>query len=137
MPTATITLTSADIAGDPVNVSKTSTCYKAGTTPVLDQTGGLNKIILTSGSANTILDAVAAGANKAAKVYIRNLSDVASEYITVTINATVIGKLYAGQWLFIPWSQNDTSADVKVTASEAGLSIPVEYMLMHEGWSFA
>tara|TARA_Y100001973_G_C5193586_1_gene332638 strand:- start:1098 stop:1511 length:414 start_codon:yes stop_codon:yes gene_type:complete len=137
MPTATITLTSADIAGDPVNVSKTSTCYKAGTTTVLDQTGGLNKIILTSGSANTILDAVAAGANKAAKVYIRNLSDVASEYITVTINATVIGKLYAGQWLFIPWSQNDTSADVKVTASEAGLSIPVEYMLMHEGWSFA
>ena len=137
MPTATITLTSADIAGDPVNVSKTSTCYKAGTTTVLDQTGGLNKIILTSGSASTILDAVAAGANKAAKVYIRNLSDVASEYITVTINATVIGKLYAGQWLFIPWSQNDTSADVKVTASEAGLSIPVEYMLMHEGWSFA
>ena len=137
MPTATITLTSADIAGDPVNVSKTSTCYKAGTTTVLDQTGGLNKIILTSGSANTILDAVAAGANKAAKVYIRNLSDVATEFITVTINATVIGKLYAGQWLFIPWSQNDTSADVKVTASEAGLSIPVEYMLMHEGWSFA
>ena len=137
MPTATITLTSADIAGDPVNVSKTSTCYKAGTTTVLDQTGGLNKIILTSGSANTILDAVAAGANKAAKVYIRNLSDVASEFITLTINATVIGKLYAGQWLFIPWSQNDTSADVKVTASEAGLSIPVEYMLMHEGWSFA
>jgi len=137
MPTSTITLTSADIAGDPVNVSKTSTCYKAGTTATLDQTGGLNKIILTSGSANTILDAVAAGANKAAKVYIRNLSDVATEYITVTINATVIGKLYAGQWLFIPWSQNDTSADVKVTASEAGLSIPVEYMLMHEGWSFA
>ena len=137
MPTSTITLTSADIAGDPVNVSKTSTCYKAGTTATLDQTGGLNKIILTSGSANTILDAVAAGANKAAKVYEKNLSDVATEYITVTINATVIGKLYAGQWLFIPWSQNDTSADVKVTASEAGLSIPVEYMLMHEGWSFA
>ena len=137
MPTATLTLTSADIAGDPVNVSKTSTCYKAGTTTVLDQTGGLNKVILTTGSANTILDAVAAGANKAAKVYIRNLSAVSTEYVTVTINATVVGKLYAGQWLFMPWSQNDTSADVKITASAAGLSIPVEYMLMHEGWSFA
>jgi len=137
MPTATLTLTSADIAGDPVNVSKTSTCYKAGTTVTLDQTGGLNKVILTTNSANTILDAVAAGANKAAKVYIRNLSEVSTEYITVTINATKVGDLYAGQWLFMPWSQNDTAADVKITASGAGLSIPVEYMLMHEGWSFA
>tara|TARA_R110002072_G_scaffold212632_1_gene370038 strand:- start:1270 stop:1683 length:414 start_codon:yes stop_codon:yes gene_type:complete len=137
MPTAILTLTSADIAGDPVNVSKTSTCYKAGTTTVLDQSGGLNKVILTSGSANTILDAVAAGANKAAKVYIRNLSTVSTEFVTVTINATVIGKLYAGQWLFMPWSQNDTDADVKITASGAGLSLPVEYMVMHEGWTFA
>ena len=137
MPTATLTLTSADIAGDPVNVSKTSTCYKAGTTTVLDHTGGLTKVILTTGSANTILDAVAAGTDKAAKVYIRNLSTVSTEYITVTINAQPIGKLYADQWLFIPWSQNDTAADVKITASGAGLSIPVEYMLMHEGWTFA
>tara|TARA_B110000858_G_C17793159_1_gene470997 strand:+ start:694 stop:1107 length:414 start_codon:yes stop_codon:yes gene_type:complete len=137
MPTAILTLTSADIAGDPVNVSKTSTCYKAGTTTVLDQSGGLNKVILTSGSANTILDAVAAGANKAAKVYIRNLSTVSTEFVTVAINATEIGKLYAGQWLFMPWSQNDTAADVKITASGAGLSLPVEYMVMHEGWTFA
>ena len=35
--TATITLTSADIAGDPVNVSKTMTCTKAGATTDLDQ----------------------------------------------------------------------------------------------------
>tara|TARA_R110000787_G_scaffold263588_1_gene369400 strand:+ start:448 stop:861 length:414 start_codon:yes stop_codon:yes gene_type:complete len=137
MPTATLTLTSADIAGDPVNVSKTSTCYKAGTTTVLDQTGGLNNVILTSSSANTILDAVALGVRKAAKVYIRNNSLDTTEFITVTINATVIGKLYAGQWLFMPWSQNDTSADIKITASVAGVSMPVEYMLMHEGWTFA
>ena len=30
-------------------------------------------------------------------------------------------------------SQNDTAADIKVTASAAGKSIPVEHMLMHEG----
>ena len=128
MPTATLTLTSADIAGDPVNVSKTSTCYKAGTTIMLDQTGGLNSVILTSTSANTILDAVALGTDKAAKVYIKNNSIDTTEFITVTINATVVGKLYAGQWLFMPWSQNDTAA---------GVSMPIEYMLMHEGWTFA
>ena len=137
MPTATLTLTSADIAGDPVNVSKTSTCYKAGTTIMLDQTGGLNSVILTSTSANTILDAVALGTDKAAKVYIKNNSIDTTEFITVTINATVVGKLYAGQWLFMPWSQNDTAADIKITASVAGGSMPIEYMLMHEGWTFA
>jgi len=137
MPTATLTLTSADIAGDPVNVSKTSTCYKAGTTTVLDQTGGLNNVILTSGSANTILAFNAAGTNKAAKVYIKNNSTVSTEYITVTTHATIVGKLYAGQWLFMPWSMCDSDSVIKVTASGAGLSLPIEYMLMHEGWTFA
>ena len=45
MPTASITLTSTDIAGDPVNISRSSTCYKAGTETPLDQTAGLNKLI--------------------------------------------------------------------------------------------
>tara|TARA_R100000005_G_C4946619_1_gene168871 strand:+ start:108 stop:533 length:426 start_codon:yes stop_codon:yes gene_type:complete len=138
MPTASITLTSADIAGDPVNVSKTSTCYKADSTTPLDQTNGLQRLILTTASAKEIYTAENAaadlGLNKNAKVFIRNASTVTTEFITVTINATVIGKLYAGQWLFMPWSQNDTAADIKVTASGAGKSIPVEHMLMHEGY---
>jgi hypothetical protein len=138
MPTASITLTSADIAGDPVNVSKTSTCYKADSTTPLDQTNGLQKLILTTASAKEIYTAENAtaslGLNKNAKVYICNKSTVSSEYITVTINATVIGKLYAGQWLFMPWSQNDDAADIKVTASAAGKDMPVEHMLMHEGY---
>ena len=138
MPTASITLTSADIAGDPVNVSKTSTCYKADSTTPPDQTNGLQRLILTTASAKEIYTAENAaadlGLNKNAKVFIRNASTVTTEFITVTINATVIGKLYAGQWLFMPWSQNDTAADIKVTASGAGKSIPVEHMLMHEGY---
>ena len=138
MPTASITLTSADIAGDPVNVSKTSTCYKADSTTPLDQTNGLQRLILTTNSAKEIYTAENAaaslGLNKAAKIFIRNASTVTTEYITVTINATVIGKLYAGQWLFMPWSQNDTAADIKVTASAAGKDMPIEHMLMQEGY---
>ena len=139
MPTATLTLTSADIAGDPVNVSKTSTCYKAGSgSEMLDQTNGLQKIILTTGNANTILPSNhTLGTGKAAKVYICNKSTVADEYITVTVNSQVIGRLYVGQWCFFPWSQLDANSDLKVTASAAGKSMPVEYMLMHEGYEFS
>lgn len=136
MPTASITLTSADIAGDPVNISRSSTCYKAGTTTPLDQTAGLNKLILTTTTNKELYIATAAGDNKAAKMYICNKSETPSEYVTITINAQDIGKLYAGDWMFIPWSQTDTSAQLEVQASVA-TAIPIEYMLMHEGYDLA
>ncbi len=136
MPTASITLTSTDIAGDPVNISRSSTCYKAGTTTPLDQTAGLNKLILTTTTNNELYIATAAGDNKAAKMYICNKSETPSEYVTITINAQDIGKLYAGDWMFIPWSQTDTSAQLEVQASVA-TAMPIEYMLMHEGYDLA
>ena len=136
MPTASITLTSTDIAGDPVNISRSSTCYKAGTETPLDQTAGLNKLILTTTTNKELYIATAAGDNKAAKMYIFNKSETPSEYVTITINAQDIGKLYAGDWMFIPWSQTDTSAQLEVQASVA-TAMPIEYMLMHEGYDLA
>jgi len=136
MPTATLTLTSADIAGDPVNVSKTSTCYKAGTSTPLDETTGLNKIILTTTTNKELYIATAGGNDLAAKMYICNKSTVPSEYVTITINAQDIGKLYAGDWMFIPWSQTDTAAQIEIQASVA-TTMPIEYMLMHEGYDLA
>ena len=137
MPTATLTLTSADIAGDPVNVSKTTTCYKAGTTTPLDETTGLNRLVLTT-TTNKELYMVHGtdGDNKAAKVYICNKSETPSEYVTVTMNAQDIGKLYAGDWMFFPWSQTDTSAQIEVQASVA-TAMPIEYCVLHEGMTLA
>ena len=137
--TATITLTSADIAGDPVNVSKTATCTKAGTTTDLDQTTGLNRVHLRSVTQKTLLTGNAEGNDLAAKVYIINKSDDASLYLTVKINAQTTGKLYGGDFMFIPWSQTDTSASIKVAASNWTSStgdIPVEYALFHEDTDF-
>ena len=137
--TATITLTSADIAGDPVNVSKTATCTKAGTTTDLDQSTGLNRVHLRSTTNKVLLAANAEGNNLAAKVYLINKATDSTLYITVTINAQTIGKLYAGDWMFIPWSQTDTSASLKVAATNHTAStgdIPVEYALFHEDTDF-
>ena len=137
--TATITLTSADIAGDPVNVSKTATCTKAGTTTDLDQTTGVNRVHLRNASNKVLLAANAEGDNLAAKVYIINKATDASLYLTVTINAQTVGKLYAGDWMFIPWSQTDTSASIEVAATNWTGStgdIPVEYALFHEDTDF-
>jgi len=133
--TATITITSADIAGDPVNVSKTLTCTKAGSTVDLDQTTGLNRVHLRSTTNKVLLSALAANGDTSAKVYIINKSADPSLYLTVTINAQTIGKLYGGAFMFIPWSQTDDAANIEVAATNWTSStgdIPVEYALFHE-----
>jgi len=137
--TATLTLASTDIAGDPVNVSKVATLTKAGSTNDLDQSTGLNRVHLRSTSNKVLLAANAEGDNLAAKVYIINKSDDASLYVTVTINAQTIGKLYGGDFMFIPWSQTDTAASIEVAATSWTAStgdIPVEYALFHEDTDF-
>ena len=137
--TATITLSSADIAGDPVNVSKTATCTKAGTTSDLDQTIGLNRVHLRSTTQKTLLTGNAEGNDLAAKVYLINKATDTTLYLTVAINAQTIGKLYAGDWMFIPWSQTDTAASIKVAATNWTSStgdVPVEYALFHEDTDF-
>ena len=133
--TATITLSSADIAGDPVNVSKTATCTKAGTTTDLDQTIGLNRVHLRSTTQKVLLAGNAEGNDLAAKVYIVNKATDTTLYCTVAINAQTIGKLYAGDWMFIPWSQTDVAADIKIAATNWTSStgdVPIEYALFHE-----
>lgn len=137
--TATLTLASTDIAGDPVSVSKTATLTKAGSTNDLDQSSGLNRVHLRSTTQKTLLAANAEGNDLAAKVYIINKSEDASLYITVAINAQTTGKLYGGDFMFIPWSQTDTSASIKVAATNWTSStgdIPVEYALFHEDTDF-
>ena len=137
--TATITLTSADFAGDPVNVSKTATCTKAGTTTDLDQSSGLNRVHLRSTTNKVLLAANAEGNDLAAKVYIINKAIDPTLYLTITINAQTIGKLYAGDWMFIPWSQTDVAADIEIAATNWTSStgdVPLEYALFHEDTDF-
>ena len=137
--TATLTLASSDIAGDPVSVSKTATLTKAGSLNDLDQSTGLSRVHLRSTTNKVLLAANAEGDNLAAKVYVINKSDDASLYVTITINAQTIGKLYGGDFMFIPWSQTDTSAQIEVAATNWTSStgdVPVEYALFHEDTDF-
>ena len=127
------------VAGVPVNVSKTATCTKAGTTTDLDQSTGLSRVHLRSTTNKVLLAANAEGNDLAAKVYIINKATDPTLYCTITINAQTIGKLYAGDFMFIPWSQTDTAASIEVAATNWTAStgdIPVEYALFHEDTDF-
>jgi hypothetical protein len=123
---------STNITGYNMNFNKTKTLHKAGSCNGLDkiQTGNAT---YTSTSTVVLLDqsALSVTADKAAKLYIKNLSTDTTEYFTITVNSEELGRLYAEDWMFIPWSAEDSSADIKVAPSVAS-SMKLEYVLLFE-----
>ena len=135
--TATITLSSADLLSDNLSLSSTTTLYDAGTSTGLTQYD-MGKVTVPSGDTNLILlDATAAGDDKAARIYIANKNTDETHYVIVSVNGTTIGRLYSGDWMFMPWSQTDTSADVEIYCPAAlSTTCIVEYAVFHEGKTF-
>jgi len=132
--TAAVTLTS-DLLSDALSVSTTTTCMKAGTTADgLDQMRmGRNEV--PTGTSFDLLDATTAGIDKANKVYIANLSTDETYYVIVVIDAKVIGRLYGGDWMFIPWNMDDATHDLEVTAYVGTNTI--EWVKFHENETLA
>ena len=128
--TATMSLES-DLMTGALSVSAITTMMKAGTTSDdLDQMRmGYNKI--PTGTSFNLLDATTAGIDKAAKVYICNESTDETYYVTIVIDAKSIGRLYGGDWMFIPWNQDDATHDLEVTAT--GGTNNITWICFHEG----
>lgn len=128
--TATLTLSSTDLLSDSLSVSATQTLYKAGTTTGLD---GIQyeRLEVPTGDVYDIVDATAGGANKANKVYIANKNTTETNYVDVYVAALNIGRLYAGDWMFIPLEAAAATQDVGVEA--IGAAQHIEFALIHEG----
>lgn len=128
--TATITLSSADLTGDALSLSTTATLTKAGGTTGLDQTTGVARKFYAS--AQTAANLIAASdytADKAHKVYIKNTSTTASEFITIELGGSNVslGRLYAGDWCLLPYDGNN---DIDIDTSDVNMT--VEYFVIYE-----
>ena len=113
--TATISLASADITSDTLSFSAAATLTNAGGSTGMSQTTGLCRKNITFASAaaieaTTLYRADDYTANGANKVYIKNCSTTATEYITVSLSGldgdglAEVGRLYSGDWAFLPWN---------------------------------
>jgi len=129
--TAAVTLTS-DLLSDNMSVSTSTTCMKGGTSADgLDQIDmgyveiatGTNFDLLNADDTNNV--------NKANKVYVANESTDETYYVVITIDATVVGRLYAGDWMFIPWGAEDATADIEIQAYTG--TNKISYAYLHEG----
>ena len=128
--TATITLNSSDLTGDALNLSTTTTLYKAGQTVGLENTTGMGRTTYAAAVTDTVLFADDSYADAGAhKLYIANKATDATHYIEIKVEAVTLGRLYAGDWMFIPWDA-DAGTDIKVTTAHAG--VVIEYMAIFE-----
>ena len=127
--TAAVTLTS-DLLSDNISVTASSTLMKAGTTADgLDQME-YGYLDLPTGDEYDLI-ATTPTASKASKLYLKNHSTDETYYIAVTQNAQAIGKLYGGDWMFIPADFHDAAGDIAITAN--GGTNKICYALFHEG----
>jgi hypothetical protein len=126
--TATITLASTDLLSDEIALTSSATLTGAGNTTGILNTSGLSRKTVAGGHAQYVLfDGSAYTADKAHKLYLKNISTTAAEYFLVTINGEDLGRIYAGDWALIPWSAHDDDNDIKIDPSANDMTL--EYML--------
>ena len=133
--TASITLSSSDLLSDNLSLSSTMTLYQNGTTATgLDECNYHRANIPTGTSFDLIQDS-AALSEDASYVYIVLKNTDVTDYVKISINSEEIGRLYAGDWLFMPWD-----CDLSAAANDSTIELEafthehiIEYALFHNG----
>ena len=127
--TATITLASPNLTNAALSLNVSSKLTKAATTDPIDQFSGVNRKTYATAQTSTLLFVAADyDDNGAHKIYIKNTSEKATDYIEIELGASNLnmGKLFGGDWAFFPW---DGANDIDITTN-AGLT--VEYAVFYQ-----
>jgi len=135
--TATITLSSADLLSDNLSLSATMNLNKGGTTATgLDQFR-MERFILAPGTGQVdLIEATTAASEDANYVYLCNKNTDASHYVIVSLYDVVVGRLYAGDWMFMPWDSDVVAVGAGGSAIEVRAYVAdatLEYCLFHNG----
>ena len=128
--TATLNISSRDIMNSALSLSDSATLTTAGTLTGVASVFGLNSLTLTSASKVDLItyaDENISGAG--AKLYIKNTQVIGegTNYVTVFINSQQLGRLYGGQFMFIPYT-GGSGEDIEVQPSNTD-SVTLEYLV--------
>lgn len=147
--TATLSIVSSDLTSDALSLSSTKSLNAAGVSTGLSQVEGVARKRL-AGSSTAIRNYTIADASDAkftlggaSKVYIKNLSSSNADFVTVfigtatqtgTVSGQELGRLYGGDFLFLPWSaqQSGNDSDIIVQTPANALNKDIEYLIIFE-----
>tara|TARA_R110001606_G_scaffold370775_2_gene527377 strand:+ start:399 stop:839 length:441 start_codon:yes stop_codon:yes gene_type:complete len=133
--TATITLSSSDLLTDNLSLSATTTLYKGGTTATGLEQMNYHRAVIPTGTNFDLIEESDALKDNSNYVYVINKNTDVTDYVIISINSEPVGRLYAGDWAFFPWScdlsaaANDSTIELQAYTHEA----VVEYALFHVG----
>ena len=140
--TATITLASSDMMDNNISVSNTATLTNQGNDTGMTKTTGLSRLELSAvtkivlfgagGSTDSTPGTGSGLAINKGRFYICNLNDRGdgTKYVNILLAAVEIGRLYGGDWMFIPWCAA-SGKDIEFTASDT-TETTLEYTCFYE-----
>ena len=134
--TATISLNSSDLLTNNIALSSTMTLYQGGTTATGLEEFRMERMELPTGTQFDLIEATTAATEDANYMYIINKNTDVTDYVIISIKDEVIGRLYAGDWMFFPWDADVVDLDANDSAVEARAythAVVLEYCLFHNG----
>ena len=133
--TATVSISSPDLMpGSALNINPPgSILMKTGITTGMELMEMGNAEVAADYEAQLFADGPATD-NGAYFIYIsNNTTEDTTYYIEYKIHETVIGRLYAGDWMFVPYNASDGDAEIEVKALN-GIN-KIEYAMFKSAWT--
>ena len=132
--TATLSISSPDLMpGGALNISASSTLMKTGITIGMELMEMGNAELAKDYEAQLFADGPATD-DGAYFIYICNTTtEDSTYYIEYKLHETVIGRLYAGDWMFVPYNASDGDAEVEIKAL-TGIN-KIEYAMFKSAWT--
>tara|TARA_R100000664_G_C2738821_1_gene127690 strand:+ start:622 stop:1065 length:444 start_codon:yes stop_codon:yes gene_type:complete len=134
--TAAITLTSSDLLTNALALSASMSLNQGGTTATGLEEFRIERLKIATGTNFDLVEATTAATEDANYFYCCNKNTDPTHYVIISINQEVIGRLYAGDWMFIPWDSDlvDVGADGSAIEAQAvTATAELEYCLFHNG----
>ena len=134
--TASITLSSSDLLTDNLSLSATMNLNQGGTAGTGLEQFRMERMVLPTGTQFDLIEATTAATEDANYMYICNKNTDVTDYLIISIKDEVIGRLYAGDWMFFPWDADVVDLDANDSAVEAQAythAVVLEYCLFHNG----
>ena len=131
--TATVSISSGDLTpGSNLSINASSTLMKTGLTTGMELMEMGNAELIAATEYQLFADGPATD-NGAYWIYICNNSTDDTYYTDIKIHETTIGRLQAGDWMWMPWNASDGDAEIEVEG-QVGTN-KIEYALFKTAWT--
>ena len=131
--TATVSISSSDLTpGSNLSINASSTLMKTGLTTCMELMEMGNAELIAATEYQLFADGPATD-NGAYWIYICNNSTDDTYYTDIKIHETTIGRLQAGDWMWMPWNASDGDAEIEVEG-QVGTN-KIEYALFKTAWT--